>query len=268
MKYLSKLTSWLANSNKPSAKSSTRLVVTEERQISLSRGLRIYQQEATPEDYARKNQPHFNFVNEGESLIKQHSWSRRIEEVAALIPGQDVVELGSAEGLLATKLATIKKSVLGVEISQSRVALAQELKVKLTQAGVLKENLNFLHGDIREAVRVLPSYETFVACRVIYHFRRVEDLQELFSAVAACARHVFLLGDRTKAAIFESFDLDFSASPVPFFYYASSTGMEHLLASFGYHVQSGVTSFGDPFTLGRKETQQNQETRLSNDIVV
>jgi hypothetical protein len=117
-------------------------------------------------------------------------------------------------------------------------------------------------------VRVLPSYETFVACRVIYHFRRVEDLQELFSAVAACAQNVFLLGDRKKAAIFESFELDFSASPVPFFYYASAAGMENLLASFGYQVQSSVTSFGDPFTLGRKETQQNQETRLSNDIVV
>jgi hypothetical protein len=184
-----------------------------------------------------------------------------------LIPGQTVVELGSAEGLLATKLASIKKSVLGVEISQARVSLAQALKEKLTEAGVLKENLNFLHGDIREAVRVLPSFETFVACRVIYHFRRAEDLQELFKAVEACAQHVFLLGDRKKAAIFESFELDFSASPVPFFYYASAAGMENLLASFGYQVQSGVTSFGDPFTLGRKETQKNQETHSLNELV-
>jgi hypothetical protein len=184
-----------------------------------------------------------------------------------LIPGQTVVELGSAEGLLATKLATIKKSVLGVEISQARVSLAQALKEKLTQAGVLKENLSFLHGDIREAVQMLSSYDTFVACRVIYHFRRVEDLQELFRAVAACSQNVFLLGDSKKAAIFESFELDFYASPVPFFYYASATGMENLLASFGYKVQSGVTSFGDPFTLGRKETQQNQDTRSLNELV-
>lgn len=264
MKYLSKFVNWLTNSTNLSATSSSSRVVSEERQPSLAKGLRIYQQEATPEDYARKDQPHFNFVNEGDRLIKECSWSGRIEEVAALIPGQTVVELGSAEGLLATKLATIKKSVLGVEISQARVALARKLEEKLRQAGVLKENLKFRHGDIRDVVRMLPSYETFVACRVIYHFRQVEELHELFSAVADYAQHVFLLGDRKKAAIFESFELDFATSPVPFFYYASAAGMEDMLAFFGYQVESGVTSFGDPFTLGTKETQQISETLSPN----
>lgn len=212
-----------------------------------------YRKETTIQDYSQKSGPHYNADIELKSLLSQGKWSSRIDEIAALIPGERIFEMGSAEGLLASRLALSKAQVLGSEVSKNRYDSAERLRVSLTRKGTIGSNLIFTPRDARGASDLFAGVDTFVACRVIYHFRSMRDLQDLFKKVGAEIGCVFILGDALKAGAFESFGVGFAFNPVKFFNYASSAGMEALLKSHGYETVAGETGFGDPYVIGRKD---------------
>lgn len=218
-----------------------------------SYAINAYNHESTPEQYAVKEKLHYNFQLEGKRLVENSQWSKRINELAELIPGCNIIELGCAEGLLCTKLSKTKSKVTGIDISAARINQAESLKEILIQKNIVQSNISFQQLDIRSQLEgdILSEFDCFVACRVIYHFRDYNQLDKLMKKISTSCEHIFLLGDQTKAKMYYSFGPT-DINPVPFFFYASIDGMYRLLKSNGYSVSAGFTSFGDPYAVGSK----------------
>jgi len=224
--------------------------------------VRRYLEETTVEGYRTKTGNHSHFKSEGENLRSGNGWSDRIEELSLIIPGGRILEMGSAEGILASKLASIGNYCVGAEISRFRHQSAVEILRVLSKDGLIASNLKLVNKDVTDEDWVFSGFDSFVAARVIYHFRSLRELKRLFARIASEVEWVFLLGDRKKSIAYESFGVKWAANPTKFFYFASQAGMSNLLESFGYQVTAGTTSWGDPYVTGRKRASPSHESIL------
>ena len=224
-----------------------------------SRWVRLYLKETTIDGYRTKTGNHFHFHLEGENLRSRNGWSDRIEELAAVIPAGRILEMGSAEGLLVSKLASMGNYCVGAEVSGERHQSAVEISRALSEDGLIANNLKLVNRDVTDEDWIFTGFDTFIAARVIYHFRSLRELKRLFAKIASEVEWVFLLGDREKSSAYESFGVDFAANPTKFFYFASQAGMSNLLESFGYEVTPGTTSWGDPYVVAQKRASPSLE---------
>ena len=161
------------------------------------------------------------------------------------IPGDRILEIGSAEGVLALLLAKHGRQVTALERSPERHLAAQSLR---DAWGLDVSGPRFICGDIRDHLRQLNDVDTLVAVRMIYYLR--DDLDKVFAEVAKKVSNVVLCGNRNRANRFREGVEDEPGGPHNF--YASKEGMTSLLDRHGYEIVTEVTE-GDEIVVGRKE---------------
>lgn len=164
------------------------------------------------------------------------------------IPGQNILELGSAEGVLALLLARMGRTVTAIEKSEERHSSALSLYSEwLAREGKFSAP-KFVNGAIGQNLTLLEGVDTVVAVRMIYYLRY--ELSRVFDAISHYrVPNVVLCGNRNRADRFRSGVKDEAGGPHNF--YASLEGMKDLLIRYGYTIASEVTD-GDEIVVGRK----------------
>lgn len=158
------------------------------------------------------------------------------------IPGDKVLEIGSAEGVLALCLAKSGKEVAALERSADR----HEAAITLGKKWGIK-SVRFFGGDIRDNLFLLNGTDTLVAVRMIYYLKG--DLDAVFAEVARKVPNVVLCGNRNRADRYRAGVVDPTSNADD--YYASREGMRDVLERHGYVVIEEVTE-GDEIVVGRK----------------
>lgn len=157
------------------------------------------------------------------------------------IPGDRILEIGSAEGVLALLLARAGKTVTAVERNPERYEAALRLG-----AVWRVPNVRFLNCSIVGRADLLEDIDTLVAVRVIYYLG--ESLDPVFAGVAEKVPNVVLCGNANRAAAWRAGQAQETKADN---YYASHEGMTALLERHGYRIVTTVTE-GDPIVVGRK----------------
>lgn len=163
------------------------------------------------------------------------------------IPGDRVLEIGSAEGVLALLLARAGKTVAALERSRERHDGALNLAAAWAPH-FQSPAPAFACGDILDRLDLLDGIDTLVAVRMIYYLR--EDLDTVFAEVAAKIPNVVLCGNANRARWWFEGVPDKHGGPVN--YYAASAGMRDLLTRHGYAIVHEVLD-GDPIVVGRRD---------------
>lgn len=161
------------------------------------------------------------------------------------IPGNKILEIGSAEGVLALLLAKQGGDVIALERNPVRHEAAQVLR---DAWGMDVSGPRLICGDIRDNLARLEGIDTLVAIRMIYYLR--DDLDTVFTEVAKHVPNVVLCGNINRA---NRWRLGFPDDPGgPHNYYASEEGMTDLLTRHGYDIVD-FNDEGDEIVVGRKD---------------
>lgn len=157
------------------------------------------------------------------------------------IPPGNVVELGSAEGVLACLLARDGREVTAIEANHERHANALRLAHQWMVSGI-----TFVCGDIRNSLDLLEG-DVLLAVRMIYYLG--DDLDTVFAEVAKRIRTVVLCGNKNRAAQWRQ-GIRYAGKVDQ--YYASAEGMRAVLERHGYSIVQEETE-GDPIVVGRMD---------------
>jgi len=166
------------------------------------------------------------YRNNKEDIIK----GKIPEKYLRLIPyiyGNNILEIGSAEGVLSLLLAKNTKNVLGVEKNKERFEEAQKLK-EIWKVN----NCNFLNYNINNRLDLLEDIDTIVAIRTIYYFR--EDLDKIFTNISKRCKTVVLCGNAGRSFKYKEGNPEKDVGD--FNYYATSKGMIELLEKYNYSI--------------------------------
>lgn len=158
------------------------------------------------------------------------------------IPGNRILEIGSAEGVLALLLAKQGKQVIALERKAERHEAAQRLR---DAWGMDIGGPRFICGDIRDNLSRLEGIDTLVGVRVVYYLG--DDLDTVFSEVAKHVPNVVLCGNGNRANRWRRGEPSEGADN----FYASREGMKDLLGRHGYRIVKEVTE-GDEIVIGSK----------------
>jgi SAM-dependent methyltransferase len=180
-----------------------------------------------------------------EDAILSGDVPEKYTRLVPLIPGQRILEIGSAEGVLALLLAKAGKQVTALEKNEDRHASA----LNLYSAWLSKENHfqqpTFVNGHAADCLHLLDSVDTLVAVRVIYYL--AGTLNTIFKAVSEKVPNVVLCGNKNRAARWRAGMPD---EPLgDFNRYAASEGMIELLERHGYSIRC-VVKEGDEIVVG------------------
>jgi SAM-dependent methyltransferase len=165
-----------------------------------------------------------------------------------LVPGERVLELGAAEGVLALLLAQRKQKVLALELKQHRHEEALRLQAFWQQSGRDVARCEMVLGNIKDRFDLLAAVDTLVAVRSIYHLR--EDIDLVFDAVGRQVKNVVLCGNRLRAQHYRE-GTPSTNGDGDFNYFASLEGMSALLEDRGYSIVRTIAE-GDPIVIGVK----------------
>lgn len=163
------------------------------------------------------------------------------------IPGDKILEIGSAEGVLALCLAKRGKQVTALEKNADR----HQSAIALSKAwGV--DGVTFVNGTVGHCPELIveDDVETLVAVRMIYYLG--ETLDPVFSLASRHIPNVVLCGNRNRADRYRAGIIDPTSNADD--YYASREGMRDVLERHGYVVIEEVTE-GDEIVVGRKNLQ-------------
>lgn len=174
-----------------------------------------------------------------EAAILRGEVPEKYTRLLPYIDGERIVELGSAEGVLACLLAKAGKQVTAIERQDERHKAALRLASAWRVSGI-----KFIRGDISRHPEWLDG-DTLVAVRMIYYLR--EQLDAVFAEVATRIPTVVLCGNKNRAAEWRQGIPDKPGGPVQ--YYASQEGMRALLERHGYRIIAEETE-GDPIVVG------------------
>jgi SAM-dependent methyltransferase len=178
-----------------------------------------------------------------EAAILRGDVPEKYTRLLPYITGEKIVEIGSAEGVLACLLAKAGKEVTAVERQDERHKAARHLAGIWGALGV-----RFVRGDILGDLDLLAGKDTLVAVRMIYYLR--DEIDTVFAEVARRIPNVVLCGNKNRAAQWRQGIPDKPGGPVQ--YYASGEGMRALLERHGYEIAAEETE-GDPIVVGRKD---------------
>jgi SAM-dependent methyltransferase len=179
-----------------------------------------------------------------EAAIMRGKVPEKYTRLVPLIPGNKILEIGSAEGVLALLLAKAGKEVTALERSPERHDAAQRLR---DAWGMDVSGPRFICGDIRDNFERLEGIDTLVAVRMIYYLR--DDLDAVFTEVARKVQNVVLCGNRNRANRWRKGLIDPTSNADD--KYASREGMKDLLTRHGYRIVSEVLE-GDEIVIGKK----------------
>jgi 2-polyprenyl-3-methyl-5-hydroxy-6-metoxy-1,4-benzoquinol methylase len=158
------------------------------------------------------------------------------------IPGDNILEIGSAEGVLALLLAKQGKSVTAIERRSERHEAAQGLR---DSWGV--EGVRFICGDIRNNLFRFEGIDTLLCVRSIYYLS--DELDDVFAEAAKHVRNVVLCGNQNRARWWRE-GLP-NRNDRADNYYASADGMRDVLCRHGFEIANEVLE-GDPIVVGHR----------------
>ena len=182
--------------------------------------------------------------------IKRGQIPDKYLRVLDLVPGDNVLELGAAEGVLSLLLAQRKKKVVAVEINKERHEEAKQLQHLWADQGLDVSGCQMVLGNIKDRLDLLQEVDTLVAVRSIYYLR--SDIEKTFDEIATRVGNVVLCGNKNRARTYFEADGNPSDNLGKFNYYASLEGMRNLLIDRGYRIVKLVED-GDPIVIGVKD---------------
>ena len=175
---------------------------------------------------------------------------KKYTRVLDVVPGERIIELGAAEGVLSLLLAERKQKVYALELRPERHKEGLQLQALWRKEGRNVENCEMVLGDIRDRLDLLKDVDTLVAVRSIYYLR--DQVEDVFAEVGKHVPNVVLCGNGNRARSY------FEANGQPndklgrFNFYASAQGMTQVLQGAGYTVARTIPE-GDPIVIGIKE---------------
>ena len=175
---------------------------------------------------------------------------KKYTRVLDVVPGDRIIELGAAEGVLSLLLAERKQKVYALELRRERHEEGQRLQALRRKQGRNVDNCEMVLGDIRSRLDLLQQVDTLVAVRSIYYLR--DQVEDVFAEVAKYVPNVVLCGNGNRARSF------FEANGQPddnlgrFNFYASAEGMSQVLQGAGYTITRTIPD-GDAIVIGIKE---------------
>lgn len=181
----------------------------------------------------RKNEP----------AILRGEVPEKYTRIVPYVPDHHILEIGSAEGVLALLLAQAGKDVACLERSRER----HEAAINLARKWGIYSVRHFC-GDIRDSLFLLNETDTLVAVRMIYYLG--DALDEVFAEVAKKIPNVVLCGNKNRAQRWREGNPDPPLGEMN--RYAASEGMTDLLKRHGYRIVTTVTE-GDEIVVGRKD---------------
>jgi protein-L-isoaspartate O-methyltransferase len=182
-------------------------------------------------------------------MIQRGTIPTKYTRLLDLIPGDRILELGAAEGVLSLLLAERKRKVYAVERNRERHEEALRLQELWQAQGRNVSCCEMILGDLREHFDLLPKVDTLVAVRAIYYLR--DQVADVFSEVGKHVRYVVLCGNKNRAQRYFETDGRPDDNLGPFNFYASIEGMRKVLEESGYTIDK-VISEGDPIVVGVK----------------
>lgn len=166
------------------------------------------------------------------------------------IPGQRILEVGAAEGVLALLLARDHQKVFALEKNIDRHREALALQEKWRARGEDVSRCEMVNADLRDRMDLLAEIDTLVAVRSIYYLR--EDLPAVFQEISKRVPNVVLCGNVSRVKDFSEGRNDPKHGLGKYDYYATEEGMKSLLADAGYRIEA-VLSDGDPIVVGKRD---------------
>jgi SAM-dependent methyltransferase len=179
-----------------------------------------------------------------ESAIKRGEVPEKYTRLLPFITGERILEIGSAEGVLALLMARMGKQVIALEKSEERHEAASQLYAEWLGREKQFSAPRFVNGTIQDNLSLLEHCDTLVAVRSIYYLR--DNLDRVFSKAAETVKTVILCGNGNRARRWRS---GISEETNADNFYASREGMTELLKRHGYRITQEVRE-GDEVVVG------------------
>jgi SAM-dependent methyltransferase len=182
-----------------------------------------------------------------EDAIRAGEIPTKYTRLLPFIKGDRILEIGSAEGVLALLLAKQGKRVTAIERSAERHETAQTLFAEWLGREKRFIAPTFINGDIADNLWTLKDKDALVCVRSIYYLGG--RLNTIFSDVAKFIPTVVLCGNANRARRWREGAPD---EPLgDFNRYAAREGMTELLTRHGYRITQ-VVSEGDEIVVGER----------------
>lgn len=163
------------------------------------------------------------------------------------IDGKNILEIGSAEGVLALLLSRHGKFVTAVERSADRDRMARALGKAWDILFDIQGGVEFVNADISDRLDLLNGIDTVVGVRSVYYLR--DDIDRVFGKVAQKVPNVVLCGNANRARRWRAGTPD---EPLgDFNRYAAREGMVELLTRHGYQIIDECRE-GDEIVVGKR----------------
>jgi hypothetical protein len=181
---------------------------------------------------------------------KQAHWNgepvEKFKRLIPILPGNSIVEIGAAEGILSLTLAPYKKRVRAIDITPIRHEKALELKERWIELGRPVQNCEMVLGDILRDPELIQGFDTLVASRVIYYFGT--HLDEFMDSVRTSVENVCFIGNPVRT---ELYNQGKTGKLGIYAQYATIPGMIELVERHGFKVTNVDPSL-DPLIIATR----------------
>ncbi len=155
-----------------------------------------------------------------------------------------VLDLGCGEGFFSRKIATIAKKLVGVDLSEEMIRLANEKKGK---------NQEYFVSDMKAPNIPAHSIDLVIAVMAMHYLKRFKDLVETFKNVERALKRngefIFLvphplgalINENSKWYIHKKFTFNYARDEEKFFEYKIKLLNEKDFLSVGFYLHSFTT---------------------------
>ena len=204
-----------------------------------------------PGDYRRRYgdtyKPHSVDYRQNRRLVRSGIAPAKTRRIAALVPGDTIVDVGAGEGILALELAAVKARVRAIDITPRRHRTAQKLQQTWAGLGRKVDNCEMILGDAVVDPSLMDGFDTLIASHVIYYFR--DQIDPFLAEAAKRVRFVCLVGNATRNRRYAGGRTPFDIGE--YIIYSTPQGMRALMERHGFEIVE-VADVGDPVVIGKR----------------